>query len=147
MTNLYNYTVILESFANYLIAEKISNVTIKNYLSDIRYFFGWFTTYYKKNGYFSKNFIHVNDGFILNPLVATYEHIIISYDSFLYESNSAATKRRRLYSLKKFIQFCLAKGLIYNEFKDRILNYLHIPPIHSVRKSSNVLHYINVTSV
>lgn len=119
---VYNYSQILESFIQYLYAGNAKKSTIKNYCSDVRYFFGWFQSYFQKS-YLMKSSNSLNDGFFLNPSYKTYISIFDTYNAFLTDGPNSNTKRRRLYSLRKFVSFCLYKQLIYSEFNSHLNTY------------------------
>lgn len=116
----YNYTTIYEKFRFFLVAENVSSSTVKNYLSDVRYFFGWYQTYYLKNFPFVS---FANDGFILNPEYERYVNICNTYCKYLNDG-PFSTLRRRIYGLKKFVLFCMNKGLIYPNIGSKVIKLL-----------------------
>lgn len=121
MVRLYNYSNVLASFREYLIAGNMKSITCRAYLSDVSHFLGWYMSYFVKEQYsgFAKS--HVNDGFILNPYFKDYVIIISSYANYLDKTAIISTKKRRLYAFKKFVLFCANKGLIYEEFLQPLL--------------------------
>lgn len=90
--NSYNFEA---SFKNYLLAENISSVTLKNYLSDIRHYLG---------------FIQQSLSNIEPTKVLTIESV---NGYFSYLSNLAlpqSTVNRRLSTIRKFGSFCISQG-------------------------------------
>ncbi len=96
MTTAYNQYNLEAGFKNYLCAENIQAVSLKNYLSDIRYFFGWLTLSQAPD--------------ILSGL--TQENMK-AYRAYL-ESNQIphSTSNRRLSTVRKFCKFCLGQNWI-----------------------------------
>jgi len=98
--NLYNFEAL---FKQYLVTENISPISSKNYLSDIRHFFGWLTfklkTQIKDQLIDEKNII----GLI------NYE-IVLEYKSYLSDNNlPLKTVNRRLSTVRKFCSFCISQ--------------------------------------
>jgi len=80
-------------------------VSIKNYLSDIRHFFGWLILYSKSKQLISTNF----NEFQLISIID--EKSIIEYKSYLSENNIPhKTINRRLSTVRKFCSFCISQG-------------------------------------
>jgi len=95
--NLYNLE---PEFKKYLFAEKISPVSLKNYLSDFRHFSGWMTFKLKMQN--AKLKIEEN---------AINLSLIQEYKFYLTENNlPRKTVNRRLSTLRKFCSFCIAQG-------------------------------------
>lgn len=96
MYNLYNAEA---QFKKYLIAGNISQVSIRNYLSDFRYFYGWYQNSFKGSS--------LIEDLQRNP------DIQIQYKSFLIRSNSAiSTVKRRLSSIQKFYMGLHKEGIL-----------------------------------
>lgn len=90
--NSYNFEA---SFKNYLLAENISSVTLKNYLSDIRHYLGFIQQSQIKIGATNVLTIESVNGY------------------FSYLSNLAlpqSTVNRRLSTIRKFGSFCISQG-------------------------------------
>src|ERR1700704_1568278 len=89
---------IIENFKNYLFsqAQKPSQVTVKNYLADIRKFISWF------ENIFSQAF---------NPLLVTQD-VLKDYKEFLLQSFSPSSVERQFSALRKFFQFMQANEFI-----------------------------------
>jgi len=100
--NLYNLE---PSFRNFLAAENISSLTIKNYSSDLRHFFGWIT--FKLNVKYQMSNIKCN-----LDIVSLIDSLLIGeYKSYLVENNlPLKTINRRLSTLRKFCSFCILQG-------------------------------------
>ena len=111
--NLYNTEAL---FKVYLNSEKISAISLKNYLSDIRHFLGWLTfkeqSQIKTTIYDNNNII----GLISLP-------IIIEYQTYLIENNiPLRTVNRRLLTLRKFCSFCISQGWMKENPAKKIKN-------------------------
>lgn len=97
MSNRYNLFYFEAEFKKYLIAGKAESSTIKNYLSDLHYFFSWLQ----------------NDQYITDldysELPEVFSHSLVrSYHSYLETStNSENTTLRRLATLRKFFLLCI----------------------------------------
>ena len=86
---------LLEQFKNYLFSQetKPSNVTVKNYLSDINHFVKWFEKQY---------------GTILtSPITNT---ILEQYKASFEKTFSPASMQRHLSSLRKFFKYLKIEG-------------------------------------
>ncbi len=95
MSNTYNLYNLEAPFKEYLLALNYKSVSIKNYLSDIRHFFGWMTLYSK-----SKQLISIIDN-----------KSVTEYKSYLSENNIPyKTINRRLSTIRKFCSFCISQG-------------------------------------
>lgn len=97
MSNRYNLFYFEAEFKKYLIAGKAESSTIKNYLSDLHYFFSWL-----------QNDQHITD-LDYSELPEVFSHSLVhSYHSYLKSStNSDNTIDRRLASLRKFFHLCI----------------------------------------
>src|SRR3989338_7834242 len=100
MYNVYNLE---PKFKEFLFAENISPVSIRNYLSDVRHFFGWFFSQAKV---------------ALDRSLSEELKSVTQDDLQRYKEQSAAgglpisTINRRLSALRKFFSFCLLSRLI-----------------------------------
>ena len=101
--NLYNLEA---SFRKYLVAEKVSSITLRNYLSDFRYFCGWIEST-------SYRLIILNS---MQELVVEISKLLSiirlsEYKDYL-QSNKLPIKtiNRRLSTLRKFCSFCISQG-------------------------------------
>ena len=114
--NLYNFEA---SFKKFLIAENVSPITLKNYLSDLRHFLGWLIFKLKAKNQNSKieeagleqilNFIDVS-------LVEEYKNYLVS------NSIPIKTVNRRLSTLRKFFSFCINQGWIEENPAKKVQN-------------------------
>jgi hypothetical protein len=89
----------LQEFKKYISLQTASPNTIKNYLSDLRLFLFFITT---------------NQHLTLDPShLPSYinEDFITRYGEFLSVTNPPATAKRRISSLKKFIDYCSTQGI------------------------------------
>src|SRR3989338_8207272 len=125
--NLYN----LEApFKEYLLAGNQKPVSVRNYLSDIRHFFGWITLYLKSN-----NFVAGEKTSPLQKLVTS--NSISEYKSYL-ESNNIPHKtiNRRLSTIRKFCSFCISQGWMKENPAKKISN-ISIKTVFVQRQSLN----------
>jgi len=113
MSNRYNLFYFESEFKKYLIAGKAEPSTIKNYLSDLHYFFSWL-----------QNDQRITDlGYSELPEVFSHS-LVRSYHSYLESStNSGNTTLRRLATLRKFFLLCIEQRWLSsnpaNEFDKR----------------------------
>ena len=111
MSDTYNLYNLEAPFKQYLLAVNHKSVSIKNYLSDIRHFFGWMTLYSK-----SKQLISIID-----------EKSIIEYKSYLSEHNIPhKTINRRLSTIRKFCSFCISQGWLKENPAKQVANITHL---------------------
>ena len=124
MVNRYNFSNFEAPFKHFLLAvndtsplgiitKPLHKLSIKNYLSDIRHFFGWYLLYRKLSDPY--------DPFEELKLITI--EAISSYIDYLVES--AIPKRtinRRLSSLRKFCSFCVSKGWLTDNPAKKINN-------------------------
>ncbi len=90
--NSYNFEA---SFKNYLLAENISSVTLKNYLSDVRHYLGFIQQSLTK----------------IEPTNILTVELVNAY--FRYLSGLGlpqSTVNRRLSTIRKFGSFCISQG-------------------------------------
>jgi len=106
MDKQYNFENLQASFKNYLIAgKKLQAISVKNYLSDLRHFFGWIVLKLKVKN--SK--LKIESDKNLSELID--QRFIKEYRLYLTENNlPLKTVNRRLSTLRKFCSFCVAQG-------------------------------------
>lgn len=98
---MYNLSNLEPKFKSYLLAENISLVSLRNYLSDIRHFFGWLG---------SKLSLEHNS--IENNIASISTKLVDQYKNEHKEVNlPVKTINRRLSALRKFFAFCKDLGL------------------------------------
>lgn len=100
------YINAIKQFKNYLYENNISNLTIKNYISDLKQFFAWLdkTTNAKEAWIISeKNLMR----FCTLELVTEYRQRLLRDTSF-----SPVSVNRKLSSLRKFFSFAVAHDLL-----------------------------------
>lgn len=102
MGNRYNFFYFEAEFKKYLTAGKAEASTIKNYLSDLHYFFSWV-----------QNTQQVSD-LDYSELPEVFSHSLIrSYHSHLISSTeSENTVNRRLATIRKFFLLCIEQRWI-----------------------------------
>ncbi|MDH7475901.1 MAG: phage integrase SAM-like domain-containing protein [Microgenomates group bacterium] len=123
MVNLYNLYNFEALFREYLFAEKYSPVSIKNYLSDLRHFLGWFFSIFyptidsKKGSIMPQNF---SISFFFERLTA---ETITNYRNYLiYNKIPTKTINRRLSTLRKFCLFSFKQGWLKENLTKKIKN-------------------------
>lgn len=123
MQNQYNQYNLEAPFRTYLSAENISPISLKNYLSDLRHFLGWFqgeqrsssfSVHSSQNKAVVKEFnadSGVTQGLQNDVLAAITPNMIAEYKSYL-SANGVPTKtvNRRLSALRKFFTFAISQG-------------------------------------
>src|SRR3989339_1542622 len=115
MSNTYNLYNLEAPFKKYLSAVNYKPVSIRNYLSDIRHFFGWLISYFK-----SENISIESE--IKAPQFITIKSIF-EYKSYLLKNNiPLKTINRRLSSIRKFFSFCISQGWIKENPAKQIRN-------------------------
>jgi site-specific recombinase XerD len=122
--NLYNLEA---SFKHFLIAENNSPITIKNYLSDFRYFSGWTINQFK-----IQNFEFRID-LIDEILIKKYK------DYLIFSHLPQKSINRRLSTLRKFCSFCISQGWMKENPAKRIGNVRSIGKIHESSLQDNIL--------
>ena len=97
MTNRYNFFYFEAEFKKYLIAGKAESSTIKNYLSDLHYFFSWVQS--------TQQIVDLD----YSELPEVFSHSLVrSYHTYLSSAtNSQSTIDRRLATLRKFFLLCI----------------------------------------
>jgi site-specific recombinase XerD len=123
--NIYNLYNTEAQFKNYLIAGKISTVSVRNYLSDFRYFCGWFQKI-------------VGDDNIHESLRDKVK-VFSAYQRYLDSSDSPIkTKKRRLSTLRKYYDFLVDEKLIPQRAPD-VVELLPSPSEAKPEEYSHVL--------
>lgn len=112
MDNEYNFYNLEAPFKLFLNSgnKKISPISINNYLSDLRHFFGWIVLTIKTRDLPIK---FASDDYqqILSQFLT--EEMVQSYADYLRANNiPMRTINRRLSTLRKFCSFCIAQGWI-----------------------------------
>lgn len=142
MYNLYNLE---PKFKAFLLAVNISAISLRNYLSDIRHFFGWLLSSgkYKENESIEDNIKAINS------------IVVEEYRNHHRTALPVKTINRRLSALRKFLQFCQKEGLITENPAKTVSNissvikkdkpkqqYLPGSKLDTV-KPSNIINYPN----
>jgi len=110
--NLYNLEA---SFKKYLLAGNVNQITIRNYLSDYRYFCGWF-----EGRFGALEGQNVTLNFELLTVTAVSE-----YKNFLKSSAfPIASINRKLSTLRKFCSFCISQGWLKENPAKKVTNAL-----------------------
>jgi len=113
--NFYNFEA---SFKKFLLAENVSPITLKNYLSDLRHFLGW--TVLKLKAQDKKNFENLSPLEFLNQID---ESLLEEYKNYLVvNAIPAKTINRRLSTLRKFFSFCISQGWLKENPAKKIQN-------------------------
>ncbi|MEK7633882.1 MAG: phage integrase SAM-like domain-containing protein, partial [Patescibacteria group bacterium] len=121
MPNTYNLYNLEAPFKQFLLAGNQKAVSIKNYLSDVRHFFGWLILYFKSHK------IQIESEVTITQFITT--SVISEYKSYL-ESNNIPhkTTNRRLSTLRKFCSFCISQGWMKENPAKKISNISSLPP-------------------
>lgn len=107
MDKRYNLSNYQTQFTEYLLAENISSITLKNYRSDLKHFFSW---------------VAKNNSSHEIPEMITFE-AITSYRQYSAENNAPLkTINRRLSTLRKFCTFCISQGWLSENPAKKVIN-------------------------
>jgi len=118
MDKRYNFYNFEASFKKFLLAENVSPITLKNYLSDLRHFLGW--TILKIKAQNKKNFENLSPLEFLNQID---ESLVEEYKNYLVvNAIPAKTINRRLSTLRKFFSFCISQGWLKENPAKKIQN-------------------------
>jgi len=118
MDKWYNFYNFEASFKKFLLAENVSPITLKNYLSDLRHFLGW--TILKSKAQDKKNFENLSPLEFLNKI---NESLVEEYKNYLVvNAIPAKTINRRLSTLRKFFSFCISQGWLKENPAKKIQN-------------------------
>jgi len=118
MDKRYNFYNFEASFKKFLLAENVSPITLKNYLSDLRHFFGWIILKTKAQN--KKNFESLSPLEFLNQID---ESFVEEYKNYLVvNAIPAKTINRRLSTLRKFFSFCISQGWLKENPAKKIQN-------------------------
>ncbi len=110
MANDYNFYNLEAPFKLFLVSgnKKISPISIANYISDLRHFFGWIVLTIK-NSELPINFSPDDYQQIFSQFLT--KEIIAEYTAYLKENFiPLGTINRRLSTLRKFCAFCISQG-------------------------------------
>lgn len=120
----------LNSFKLLLLSEKVSNGTIRSYLSDTRHFIAWLNLYQKSNRQITSSLI----GSIALVRSKTINH----YLEYLVENHvPSKTINRRLSSLRKFGGFCVSQGWLADNY------FSYLKNITSNQPASEDIYFLN----
>lgn len=105
----YNFDNFEANFREFLISEKVSPVTLKNYLSDLRHFLGWLSLHQASH-------IVTERKDSVNGLVSLIDTgTVEAYKTYLVSNRLPDnTVNRRLSTLRKFCSFCIGQGWMKN---------------------------------
>lgn len=116
--NQYNLPHLEAIFSQYLLSSKVSEVTIKNYLSDLRFFLWWLISKFKIQG---TNNVDESNFFSIIKLISAI--IVTDYKNFLVGNKIPdKTINRRLSTLRKFCSFCIFQGWLKENPAKQIQN-------------------------
>jgi len=97
MSDRYNFLFFEAEYRKYLAALNTKQVSIKNYASDLRYFFSWLQSL------FGVDLVSLNE---LPSLLS--KSVMTQYYSYLRtHSASSLTFKRRVSTIRSFISFCV----------------------------------------
>lgn len=111
----YNWYNLEPNYRTYLtFVKRIRPVSIKNYISDVKYFFGWIST---------TRTADISPAAVLTP--ASLEE----FKSFLLANHlPTRTINRRLSSLRSFCEFLISQNIIHTDPSRHIRNYSNKAP-------------------
>lgn len=114
----YNLSNLEPQFKRYLAAvNKLSSVSVKNYLSDYRYFVGWFNTHADDLS------LSLQGSSAIELLSGIDENVIESYKDYLISENLPfRTVNRRLSSLRKFFSFAVSQQWVSSNPAKQVTN-------------------------
>lgn len=120
---------LLQNFSAYLTGQNLSSVTIKNYVSDIRYFLDWFQTTFPDQ--------------IPLPIDQQITTQTLNYfHQFLSGSQPPKTANRRLSSVRKFCQFLSDQNYTPQNSANHLPNILpsyHL--LHQIPEFTDIKHH------
>ena len=133
MSDTYNLYNLEAPFKEYLLAGNQKHVSIKNYLSDIRHFFGWlvssdlqrsvvdsYESDKQKNVSKSSEIVPKQLEKLLTPAV------INNYKNYFIANNlPRKTINRRLSTLRKFCSFCISQGWLKQNPAKKVTNIIN----------------------
>ena len=118
MDKWYNFYNFEASFKKFLLAENVSPITLKSYLSDLRHFLGW--TILKLKAQNKKNIENLSPLEFLNQID---ESLVEEYKNYLVvNAIPVKTINRRLSTLRKFFSFCISQGWLKENPAKKIQN-------------------------
>lgn len=125
---------IRQPFRLYLKARGLSPVSIKNYLSDLNHFWRWFMADLKAQVFpFANHHLQTLLAQITPQRVAAYQK------SLLATQTATKTINRRLSTLRRFSQFCLAQGWLSANPTEAISNVGTGPTTASPSQAETIL--------
>lgn len=128
MQERYNFSYFEAEYKSYLHALNVKPVSIKNYLSDIRFFFAWLRSSFRADS------IRFSD---LHHLLSQAS-ILAFYDYLESIEGSRSTLNRRISTIRSFLSFCVKQQWIAE-------NTAHLLDDQALleQKQSVVREYIN----
>jgi site-specific recombinase XerC len=118
MSYTYNFYNLEASFKEYLLAGNNKPVSVKNYISDIKHFFGWLTLYSQSQ---DTNDVGTNLSSLLRQILTSKS--IDEYKNYLLENKiPVKTVNRRLSTVRKFCSFCISQGWLKENPAKQISN-------------------------
>ncbi len=97
MGNRYNFLHFEAEYRIYLGALNTKPVTIKNYLSDLRYFFSWLKSHFQVDG---ASYDELSSLLSKSAIAQFYTHIE-------REKTNESTVKRRISTIRSFVSFCV----------------------------------------
>ena len=131
--NQYNFYNLEASFIEFLNSgnRNLSKVTIKNYISDLRHFFGWFIFRLKASQEYSQYVDKLDIPSLINKCLNIL--IVDQYKSYLIENKvPLQTSNRRLSTLRKLCAFFISQRWINENPTANLRNITNI-----IKKNDN----------
>jgi hypothetical protein len=116
MDNRYNVAYLEALFKDYLLSEKVSKITVKNYICDIRHYLHWMLFNLSNNGFFS-NVIEGDDITFVDCFISlSSAESIKRYLGYLKENQTPVRSiNRKLSSLRRFHKFCVVRSILLED--------------------------------
>lgn len=122
MSNRYNFFYFEATFKKYLHAGNAGVATVKNYLSDLHFFFTWMQN--------NKEMVDLD----LSDAPNIFTHALVrEYHEFLIASKTpSSTYERRLSSLRQFFAFCITQAWLKSNPAHEFDRYTKVDQLNDI---------------
>jgi len=122
MSNRYNFFYFEAAFKKYLLAGNASATTVKNYVSDLHFFFTWMQN--------DKEMVDLD----LSDAPNIFTHTLVrEYHEFLIASKiPTSTYERRLSSLRQFFAFCISQAWLKSNPAHEFDKYTRVDQLNDI---------------
>lgn len=123
----YNVAYLEALFKDYLLAEKVSRITAKNYLCDIRHYLHWMLFNLSSSGIFA-DVIEGDDITFLDCFISlsSVESVERYLDYLKLNQTPIRSINRKLSSLRKFHRFCVVRSILLEDPTYSVANVVEI---------------------